>query len=91
MGGGTVTLLLLSALIAQGNAPSVTLYDLGLWVVAAAMVAVRYVDITRFGGQTTEGQPATLAHWRKYALGVAFVTSLLWIAAHLLAATGLLK
>jgi hypothetical protein len=91
MGAGTVALLLLTALIAQKEALSLTLFDLGLWVVAAAMVAVRYLDISRLRGQTIEGQPATLADWRKYSVSLAVVTLALWIAAHLVAATHLLK
>jgi hypothetical protein len=91
MGAGNLALFLLVILIAQAEALSVTVYDLVLWGVAAAMVAVRYLDVTRFRGQTTEGQPATLAHWRRYSAGLGIVTGLLWVVAHTLAATRLLK
>lgn len=91
MGAGNLLLLMFAVLIAQKETFDVSVYDLGLWVIVAAMVCVRYVDITRLGGQTTEGQPATVAHWRSYSLGLASVAFLMWIVAHALAATRFFK
>lgn len=91
MGAGNVLMFVLAILIAQKEVLVLTVYDLGLWALAAAMVAVRYIDITRLHGQTTDGEPATLAHWRRYALGLASITLLFSIMAHALAATSFLK
>ena len=32
-----------------------------------ALVAVRYVDIRFCGGQTRDGDPADMGHWKRYA------------------------
>jgi hypothetical protein len=91
MAAGNVALFMLLILIARNKALSLSVCDLGLWGLAAAMAAVRYLDITRLGGQTTEGEPATLAHWRRYTLGLAAVTGFLWITGHLLALTEFMR
>ncbi len=91
MRAGNGALVLLAVFIAQNETLALTAYDLGLWALATAMVAVRYIDISRLRGQTTEGEPATLARWRRHALGLAGVTALLWIAGHVAAATWLVK
>jgi hypothetical protein len=38
-------------------------------------------DITRFKGQTSEGEPATLEHRRRYAILVAVISSAMWVIA----------
>jgi hypothetical protein len=54
---GNLGLFICAALIAQGIAPGVS--DLLLFLVAGGLIAVRYVDITRFEGQTSDCEPAT--------------------------------
>ncbi len=61
---GNAALALLAVHIAKTG--SLTAADMLFWAVAAVMVGVRYIDITRFGGLTTEGEPASLRHWQRY-------------------------
>ena len=56
--------------------------DLLYWLAASSLIFVRYLDIYHLRGRTTEGQPATPQHWRRYALGVLGVSVVLWIVAH---------
>lgn len=79
MGLGYVALFLCWALVAKGTAPVVM--DIIFFVVVVALIVVRYVDITMFKGQTTEGKPATLAHWRRYAVLMAVISAGLWVFA----------
>ena len=46
-----------------------------------AMIIVRYADIRFLGGETAEGKPATLAHWRKYSIILIVAALIVWIAA----------
>lgn len=46
-----------------------------------AMIVVRYVDIRFLNGETAEGKPATLAHWRQYSVILIAVALIVWIAA----------
>jgi hypothetical protein len=55
------------------------------WLTVAALIAARYTDIVRYGGTTADGQPATLAHWRRYATVVAVASILIWAGAHAVA------
>jgi hypothetical protein len=66
MASGNAALFLCAALVAKGTAPVVM--DIVFFAVTIGLIVVRYIDITRFKGQTSEGKPATLAHWRRYAL-----------------------
>jgi hypothetical protein len=72
--------------VAQGRAPVVM--DVALFGVAVGLIGVRYLDITRFDGQTSEGEAATLVHWRRYAAATAVVALGIWGAARLIAWQG---
>jgi len=65
MVGGNIALLACAGLMAQGADRG--LVDGLYFAAAAAMIGVRYLDITRFQGQTSDGQPASLADFRRYA------------------------
>ena len=78
---GFVALFLCAALVAKGTAPVVM--DIIFFMVAIGLIVVRYVDITKFKGQTSEGTPATLAHWRRYAVLTAVISTGVWALARI--------
>jgi hypothetical protein len=47
------------------------------------MAVARYVDIVRFQGMTSEGEPATVGHFWRYAVILTLVAGAAWAAAHL--------
>lgn len=49
------------------------------------MLSARWFDITRFGGHTLSNTPATVAHFRRYAVLLVFTTLAAWTISHLLA------
>lgn len=57
--------------------------DAIVWLTVALMIVVRRVDITR-GGTTATGEPATLAHWRDYAVTLVGVAGVASVFAHAL-------
>ena len=91
MAVGNAALVLLVVMIAQRGTMSFTVLDLVFWLVPVIVIATRYLDVSRLGGQTVDGDPATLGHWRRHAIGLALISVALWLAAHGLAATGWLK
>jgi predicted membrane metal-binding protein len=88
MGVGNVILFLCLTYIFHNRVHGLTLVDLGYWLTVAAMAAVRWVDIRSFHGDTVTGEPATLSHWRRYALCLTAGALVAWIVIHLLALTG---
>jgi hypothetical protein len=64
------------------------LADALYWVTVASLLAARYVDIRHFRGTTAEGEPATMVHWRRYALTIVLVSTCLWVAVHAIAYLG---
>lgn len=83
---GNFALLLCAAFVAQRIAPPLT--DLLFFVAAGCLIGVRYLDITRYHGATSDGEPATLAHWRRYAITMVLISAALWTAARVAAARG---
>lgn len=83
---GNFALLACAALVAQGIVPIVS--DLLFFLMAGGLIAVRYVDITQFKGETSDGEPATLAHWRRYAIMMVVTSAALWGLARLAAFRG---
>lgn len=80
---GVLCLFGCAALVAYEIAP--VLSDVLFLLVAAGLIAVRYIDVTRFHGETADGEPATLADWRRYATGVVLVSLAVWGLARLAA------
>ena len=91
MGAGNVILFLCLTCIIHTHACTLVLVDLYYWLTVVAMVAVRWVDIHSYHGDTVTGEPATLAHWRKYAVRLVVGAMIVWIIIHLLAWTGIMS
>ena len=62
--------------------------DVFYWLTVGCLVAARYADVRYLGGRTTEGTPATMAHWRRYALIVIVASTVVWITVHLIPGIG---
>ena len=58
--------------------------DVLFWIVAVGMVAVRYIDIARLGGQNSNCEPADMRDWRRYVVAVGLAAVGLWALAHTL-------
>jgi hypothetical protein len=67
---------------------SFSAFDLAYWATVAAILGARHVDIHRFHGATASGEPATPAHFRRYAYGVAAAAVVLWLLVHMLSFMG---
>jgi len=78
---GALPLIILAVEIGYKRQARLTIIDLLFWLLAIAMVAVRYADIRWFDGKTTDGKPATMATWRRYGLLIGAVALGLWGAA----------
>lgn len=88
---GNVILFLCLTCIFHNRVRGLALIDLGYWLTVLAMVAVRWVDIRSYHGDTVTGEPATLTHWRKYAVRLVVGALVVWIIIHLLAWTGIMS
>ena len=81
---GNLALLLSAALVAEGETP--ILSDVLFFAVCAGLIGVRYLDIVRFNGETSDGERATLADWRRYSIRIGILSAALWTLARLTAA-----
>lgn len=82
---GNLALLFCAVYIAQNATRLVGVADAVYWAIIGSLLAARYVDIRHFQGRTAEGEPASMAHWRRYAGLLVAVSAGLWLAAHLAA------
>lgn len=55
--------------------------DVALLLGCVLAVGFRYKDIKTFHGQTANGQPATMADFRRYLVGLSTIVFACWIAA----------
>lgn len=83
MGVGNLAIALCLIGIFREKSPVPDALDAIYLVAVIATLAARYVDIVRFGGTTSEGQPATLADWRRHALLLGAIAAVAWLTARL--------
>jgi hypothetical protein len=80
--GGSITLAVCALYAAMHPAPPISWADAIYGVTIPLLIAARYADIKHFGGLTSDGEPATMAHWRRYTLWLCIGSAILWLAAH---------
>ena len=83
---GNLALFLCAAFIIKKSAP--VLADIAYFSVAAGLILVRYLDIAKYNGLTSDEKPATLADWRRYAILLSFIAVGIWVLARFLATLG---
>lgn len=76
---GNAILAFLLVFIVEKHPKLPSLFDVAYLATLASLILVRYVDIRFLNGQTGEGKPATVAHWRRYAMLVAPVGLAAWL------------
>lgn len=77
---GNAALLMLAILIFQKRGFSAL--DAVFWAIVAGLVLLRYMDITRLKGLTSNSEPATVKHWRIYTIKLLLASTALWGLAH---------
>jgi hypothetical protein len=81
MVAGVVVLLVLTIRIGQESPWTLGYKDVMYWVVVGALIALRYIDVTRFKGRTLAGEPATLRNVVRYATGLLGTSAVAWTLA----------
>lgn len=79
---GNALLLACAALVAKQKAWTFSIVDGAYLAVVLLMIAARFVDISRFHGETTDGKPATMAHFKRFAVLLLLVGAGVWALAH---------
>jgi hypothetical protein len=79
---GNLLLIFSAIFISKHRGAFFSAADAVFWVIVLALMGARYFDITRFKGQTAAGQPASMAHWRRYATLLVVLSFCLWGLAH---------
>jgi hypothetical protein len=88
---GNALLAFCAVSIVGGPSRLLGLEDAFYWALVGCLLAVRYVDIQYFNGQTADGDTASMADWRRYVVRVGVVSAGLWLVAHAIGASGLLS
>lgn len=78
---GNAALLCLGILIARGPKWTMTSKDAAFGAIVVFIVAMRYLDVSCFGGTTSEGAPATTRDVLRHACLLAGVAGLGWVVA----------
>lgn len=81
---GNVIVVLLAMKIVTHKIQIPFLFDFFYWLAAISLIVTRFIDIRYLNGQTVESEPATMTHWKKYAVGVFLISLCIWIIAHVI-------
>jgi hypothetical protein len=82
MGVGNIALVMAALAIFKGASWSIA--DLAFWLTVGLLIGARYIDLVRFRGTTIHGEPATTAHFKRYALILLVVSAVVWAVARAL-------
>lgn len=85
MAAGNMVLAFSLVFIIQRHGFEMGPFDALFAFTVVVLVGARWLDIARLNGQTIDGQPATLAVWRRYALRLVVLAGVLWAVAKLVA------
>jgi len=75
---GNIILIVLALTIALHTIKPPVVSHCLFWVTAIAAIALRYADIRFFHGETADCVPATMAHFRGYAVKLAIFAAAIW-------------
>jgi len=82
---GPALLVIAFAVLLQKHQEFPSFLDVGCLLAVTALVLVRYIDICYFKGDTGEGNPATMNHWRKYSIALVIGSLSVWLIIRILA------
>ncbi len=79
---GNVIVLFCAYGIIQHRSGVLSIADAFYWASVGCLLVVRYVDIRYLKGLTADGDPASMVHWRRYAVLLGVAATVLWFVAH---------
>ena len=82
-------ILALCALAIAAGETSFSIADVFYWITVGCLLAARYADIRYLAGKTSEGKPATMAHYWRYGTILCVVSGVVWIVVHLIPGLGI--
>ncbi|MBI5481268.1 MAG: hypothetical protein HY906_20585 [Deltaproteobacteria bacterium] len=85
MMAGNAVLLFAAVYVVMAGGWRLSLADLVYWAAVVTLLGARFLDISRCRGTTASGGPATMSHWRRYAVLLLLLSVAMWAGAHLVA------
>ncbi|OQX26156.1 MAG: hypothetical protein BWK80_11905 [Desulfobacteraceae bacterium IS3] len=79
---GNMALGLCAVFITINSIPYFSVYDFIYWIIVVMLITARYIDVKKLKGLTADGDPATIAHWRRHTVRLILVSLPLWIVSH---------
>jgi hypothetical protein len=79
---GNAALFISGALIFTEGRGGVSWRDVLFGAIVVALIFSRWADIRWYDGQTADGEPADMVHYRKYVRNLVLIAGLAWGAIH---------
>ena len=80
--GNAVFLFSALYLAMAGRGWRLSVLDIVFWAAVVSLLFARFLDVSWYRGATSTGEPATMAHWRRYAVRLLVISVALWVGAH---------
>ena len=75
---GNIGLIGVAGVLMRDDGGSVGPVSAAYWGLVAFIVGARFVDIRHYGGRTSEGEPATMAHFQRHAVTLGLVAAVVY-------------
>ena len=82
MAFGNIALIMAALLIYKSAGWSIA--DFAFWLIVGLLIGARYIDIVRYKGTTAHGEPATMAHFKRYVGMLLVAGAAVWAVARAL-------
>ena len=82
---GHIAVFMAAVTICINQLQSSILVNSLFFVAVICLPISRYIEIKKYHGETADGEPATMSHWKRFSIMVAAYSIVLWLAAQAIA------
>ncbi len=76
--GPMITILIAIAVMMKSFEKN-AITNLAYWGLVLSVILIRYLDIRYLKGETADGEPATMKHWKRFCMVHLIVFAALWM------------
>jgi hypothetical protein len=76
---GPMIIILIAVAFMMKSLEKNVITNLVYWGLVLSVILVRYLDIRYLKGETADGEPATLKHWKRFCIILLTIYTCLWV------------
>jgi len=76
---GPMIIILIAIAIMMKSFEKNAITNLTYWGLVLSVILIRYLDIRYLKGETADGEPATMKHWKRFCMLLLIIYTVLWL------------